>query len=37
MPPREAIVIWWEGGIVGCAFEQMLSISEQEKLVARWR
>lgn len=36
IPAKEAIVIWWEGGIVGCAFEQMLSASEQEKLVVRW-
>jgi hypothetical protein len=37
MPSREATVVWWEGGIVGCAFEQMLPGAELEYLVDRWR
>lgn len=34
--PREAHVVWWEGGIVGCAFSQLLSAAELEQLLQRW-
>ena len=35
-PPLEAQVVWWEGGIVGCAFTQMLSTADLEQLIGRW-
>lgn len=35
-PAREAAVVWWEGGIVGCAFEQMLSAADLQRLVEHW-
>jgi hypothetical protein len=39
MPDLEAMaakVIWWEQGLVGCAFEQLLSSPAYEDILARW-
>jgi hypothetical protein len=36
-PSREATVIWWEGGIVGSAFEQILAGDDLQALINRWR
>lgn len=36
MPALEATAIWWEGGIVGCAFKHLLSGDVLEELVSRW-
>jgi hypothetical protein len=33
----QASVIWWEKGLVGCALEQLLSPSEYEAVLDRWR
>jgi hypothetical protein len=34
---RKAHVVWWEQGIVGCAFEQLLDAAEHDDIIARWR
>lgn len=34
--PRQAKVVWWENGVVGCAFEQLLEQPELEAMLARW-
>ena len=34
--PRQAQVIWWERGLVGCAFSQILSPADLIKLIERW-
>jgi hypothetical protein len=39
LPGQEAIkakVIWWDNGLVGCAFEQLLEPLELEAVFARW-
>lgn len=36
MPALEAEIVWWEGGVVGCAFKQMLEPSTLEALLERW-
>jgi len=36
-PAFEAQVAWWEGGIVGCAFKQLLDPADLSHLVDRWR
>ncbi|WP_236555017.1 PilZ domain-containing protein [Novosphingobium sp. 9U] len=37
LPAFEADVIWWEGGVVGCAFTQLLSADGCAALVDRWQ
>jgi len=40
LPGMEALparVIWWEDGLVGCAFEQLLNPIILENVLARWR
>lgn len=40
VPGLEAMqsnVIWWEQGIVGCAFEQLLRPTDYETVLARWQ
>jgi len=34
---REAKVIWWNNGLVGCAFEQLLSPIIHDNLLTRWQ
>lgn len=34
---REAKVVWWNNGLVGCAFEQLLSPIIHDNLLARWQ
>lgn len=39
LPGMEALparVIWWQDGLVGCAFEQLLSPIILESILARW-
>jgi len=33
----QARVIWWEGGLVGCAFDRLLSEVEVAAVLDRWR
>lgn len=33
----QAEVVWWENGMVGCAFDQLLSPIILEKIVERWQ
>lgn len=33
----QAHVIWWEQGLVGCAFERLLEPLEYEAVLTRWR
>lgn len=33
----QARVIWWEQGLVGCAFEQLLTPALHEAVLTRWR
>ena len=33
----QAEVVWWENGVVGCAFSQLLSPIVHDNLLARWR
>lgn len=33
MDPREAEVVWWHAGIVGCAFDNLLTTREHDTLV----
>jgi hypothetical protein len=33
----EAKVIWWNNGLVGCAFEHLLSPIIHEKVLSRWQ
>lgn len=33
MAPREAEVVWWHAGIVGCAFDNLLTTREHDTLV----
>ena len=35
-PALEAEVVWWEGGVVGCAFKQILEPSILKALIDRW-
>ncbi|MET1756559.1 PilZ domain-containing protein [Novosphingobium sp. RD2P27] len=40
MPGMEAMqarVIWWEQGLVGCAFERLLSPIIHDNILTRWR
>ena len=30
-------MIWWENGLVGCAFNNLLSPIVHDNLLARWR
>lgn len=32
-----ARVVWWENGLIGCSFEQLLSPIEHDTILARWR
>ena len=32
----QAEVVWWENGMVGCAFSQLLSPIVHDNLIARW-
>jgi len=32
----QAEVIWWDNGMVGCAFSQLLSPIVHDNLIARW-
>ena len=34
---QQAEVIWWENGLVGCAFQNLLSPIVHDNLLARWR
>jgi hypothetical protein len=34
---QQAEVVWWENGLVGCAFQQLLSPIIHDNLIARWR
>lgn len=34
---QQAEVIWWENGLVGCAFQSLLSPIVHDNLLARWR
>ena len=33
----EAKVVWWNNGLVGCAFEQLLSPIIHDNLLGRWQ
>jgi PilZ domain len=33
---QQAEVIWWDSGLVGCAFHQLLSPIVYDNLLARW-
>ena len=33
----QARVVWWENGLVGCAFESLLSPIIHDNILARWR
>ena len=33
---QQAEVIWWDNGLVGCAFQQMLSPIIHDNILARW-
>lgn len=33
----QAEVVWWENGMVGCAFNQLLSPIIHDNVLARWR
>lgn len=33
----EAKVVWWNNGLVGCAFEDLMSPIIHEQLLARWQ
>ena len=33
----QAEVIWWNNGLVGCAFQQLLSPIVHDNILARWR
>lgn len=37
MDALRAHVVWWERGLVGCAFERLLSPQEYEGLLTRWQ
>lgn len=40
LPDMESMpghVIWWEQGLVGCAFERLLGPLEYENVLVRWR
>lgn len=30
-------VVWWENGVVGCAFEKLLSPIIHDSIIARWQ
>lgn len=32
-----AQVVWWENGLVGCAFEQLMSPIVHDSLIAQWK
>ena len=34
---QQAEVVWWNNGLVGCAFHQLLSPIVHDNLLARWR
>jgi hypothetical protein len=34
---QQAEVVWWENGLVGCAFQNLLSPIVHDNLLARWR
>ncbi len=33
----QAQVVWWEDGLVGCAFQKLLSPIIHDNILARWR
>ena len=37
MESLEAEVIWWNNGLVGCAFHQLLNPIIHDNIVAKWR
>ncbi|PEQ13256.1 pilus assembly protein PilZ [Novosphingobium sp. PC22D] len=37
MESLQATVVWWDNGLVGCAFESLLSPIIHDNLLARWR
>ncbi|MEW9853662.1 PilZ domain-containing protein [Novosphingobium sp. M1R2S20] len=37
MESMQARVVWWEQGLVGCAFERLLSPVIHETILTRWR
>jgi hypothetical protein len=36
MDALQAHVVWWEQGLVGCAFERLMSAHDYESVLARW-
>lgn len=39
LPDKEAVsstVAWWDNGLVGCAFDQLLDPEELETILGRW-
>ncbi|VWX49277.1 PilZ domain-containing protein [Novosphingobium sp. 9U] len=36
VPSIEAEVVWWEGGVVGCAFKELLNQADFDALIERW-
>jgi hypothetical protein len=37
LEPQQSEVIWWNNGLVGCAFNQLLSPIVHDNVLARWR
>jgi len=40
LPERETLpgrAIWWDNGLVGCAFDALLEIDDVEAILDRWR
>lgn len=37
MESLQATVIWWDNGLVGCAFDRLLSPIIHDNLLTRWR
>jgi hypothetical protein len=37
LEPQQCEVIWWNNGLVGCAFSQLLSPIVHDNILARWR
>jgi len=37
LDPLQARVVWWEHGIVGCAFEQLLGTHDFEGVLTKWQ
>ncbi|WP_184243745.1 PilZ domain-containing protein [Novosphingobium chloroacetimidivorans] len=37
IPSLEAEVVWWEGGVVGCAFTKLIDAAAFSDLLERWQ